>query len=349
MDERLTNSRLERAIELMPKVELHVHFEGSIPGDVIEQLAQKNGVALEGRNRANPALKYGHLINFLEAYRLRCRCLSTRADFERAAAAVLHNLREQSVRYAEITIAPTMHRLNNVPMKEVMTGLDAAARRARVHGEFDVRFIFDIGRQFGVEHAWQTLREAVLYMDLGVVAIGLGGDELHYSPEIYAEHFATAKRQGLHVVAHAGEVGGPASIWGAVKSLGAERIGHGIGARGDERLLEHLKVENVAVEMCPTSNVETGAVRSYEEHPLPEFLHRGLTVSLNSDDPAMFGVSLTEEYKLSSRLLGLSWDDIKTLSFNSVRGSFLPDVFKQDLLEEIQGAISKIESRENLT
>jgi adenosine deaminase len=337
------NHKLEQAIEKMPKVELHVHLEGSIPADTIEQLARKNGVSL-GAGRSNAVLKFGHMMNFLDAYRVRCKCLTCREDFAIATAAVLRNLRAQGVRYAELTIAPTMHRLNGVSMKEVMAGVDSAVKQVCARGEFEVGFIFDIGRQFGVEHGWRTLREAVLYAESGVVAIGLGGDELHYAPEIYVEHFAAAKRQGLHVVAHAGEVGGPSSIWGAVRSLGAERIGHGVGARGDERLLEHLRMESISLEMCPTSNVETGAVRSYEEHPLPEFLERGLLISLNSDDPAMFGVSLTDEYKLSARRLGLDWTAIKTLCLNGVRASFLPDLYKESLLEEFEKDLADIES-----
>jgi adenosine deaminase len=325
-----------------------VHLEGSIPGEVIEQLAEKNGVDFARKSRRNSTLKYGHLMNFLEAYRLRCRCLSSSEDFDIATSAVLQALRAQSVRYAEITIAPTMHRLNGVSMKEAMAGIESAVAKTCARDGLEVRFIFDIGRQFGVEHAWQTLREAVEFIDSGVIAIGLGGDELHYSPEIYTEQFEAAKRKGLHVVAHAGEVGGSSSIWGAVKSLGAERIGHGVGARGDEQLLEYLRTHNVSVEMCPTSNVETGAVRSYEEHPLPEYLRRGLLVSLNSDDPAMFGVSLTDEYKLCSRLLKLTWADIKTLCFNGVVGSFLPDLFKEEMLDQFKKDFRALESELDL-
>lgn len=347
--QELPNYHLEYAIERMPKVELHVHLEGSIPEETIEQLAKKNNVDLRSGNRANPALKYGHLINFLEDYRLRCRCLVNREDFEAATAAVLDGLRSQSVRYAEITIAPTMHRLNGISMNEVMAGIESAVRNLPSRDGFDVRFIFDIGRQFGADHAWQTLREAVQFADSGVIAIGLGGDELHYSPELYVDHFSAARREGLHAVAHAGEAGGPSSIWGAVRTLGAERIGHGVGARGDEELLEYLRAQSVSVEMCPTSNVETGAIRSYEEHPLPDYLRRGLLVCLNSDDPAMFGVTLTDEYKLCSRLLKLGWSDIKTLCLNGVRASFLPDLFRQDLLDEFEKELEALESELNLS
>lgn len=341
---------LGAAIERMPKVELHVHLEGSISSETIEKLARKNGVELRDSNEnANPTrVRYGHLISFLDDYRLRCRCLQNADDFEVACSDVLENLRAQRVRYAEILIPPTAHRLNGLSMDEVMPGIAAGARSVCKNGEIEVRFIFDIGRQFGTEHAWQTAREASRHQANGVIALGLGGDEIHYSPEIFIEQFAWARKEGLHLVAHAGEVTGSSSVWGAVKALGAERIDHGLGARGDEQLLEYLRVRNIAVDMCLTSNVETGAIRSLADHPLPEFLRRGLLVTLNSDDPAMFGTSLTQEYKLCGEELGLDWSEIKTLCLNGVRASFLPDMDKQRLHEQFEEELAKIESETGL-
>ncbi|UCD58185.1 MAG: adenosine deaminase, partial [Candidatus Hydrogenedentota bacterium] len=241
------------------------------------------------------------------------------------------------------------HRLNGLSMDDIMPGIEAGTGSVCSKGGIDVRFILDIGRQFGREHAWQTVREAARLQSDGVIAVGLGGDEVHYSPEIFIEQFAFARNQGLHLVAHAGEVGGPSSVRGALNSLGAERIGHGVSARGDEELLEQLRIQNIPVEMCPTSNVQTGAVRSYSDHPLPEYLRRGLLVTVNSDDPAMFGTSLTQEYKLCCEKLGLSWEEIRTLCLNGVRASFLRDRDKQRLLEEFEEEFAGIESESGLS
>ena len=344
--EKARDVKIRKAIELMPKVELHVHFGGSIPLETIEKLARKNGVDIEPlKKRFEPTgSRYGSLVDFLDSYRLRCKCLQNSEDFEEACIDVLARLRAQGVRYAEITISPTAYRLNGLLMDEIMPGIEAGAKRVRAEGGMEARFIFDIGRQFGPEQAWQTAREAAHHQDRGVIGLGLGGDELHYSPEIFRAHFAFARKEGLHRVAHAGEAGGAESIWGALRSLGAERIGHGVAARGDEALLEHLRIHQVPVEMCPTSNLETGAIRSYSDHPLPEFLRRGLLVSLNTDDPAMFGTTLTEEYLICAEKLGLEWDEIKALCLNGIKASFLPDLDKKELLEKSEKELAEIES-----
>jgi adenosine deaminase len=342
---------LEQAIKRMPKAELHVHLEGAISHGTIEELARRNGVKLEAAegNLEPRRPRYDHLIDFLDCYRMRSRCLQSPDDFEAASVDVLEHLKAQRVIYAEITIAPTMHRLlNGLTMDDIMPGITAGVRAVCEADEMSVRFIFDIGRQFGQKHAVQTVQEAARHQYDGVVAIGLGGDELHYAPEIFREQFASARKEGLHLVAHAGEVGGSSSIWGAVKSLGAERIGHGIGARGDDELLEYLRVQRIPVEMCPTSNVETGAVRSYSEHPLREYLGRGLMVTVNSDDPAMFGTTLTREYMLCREKFGLEWDEIKVLCLNGVKASFLPDLDKQRLLERFEDELEEIESETGL-
>jgi len=338
-----------QAIERMPKAELHVHLEGSVSQEMVEELAQKHEVDLgPSKGAVGPSASgYGHLINFLDSYRLRCKCLCDVEDFELICVDVLENLRAQNVRYAEIMISPTAHRLHGLSIDYIMPGIEAGAAKVCGNG-IEARFILDIGRQFGTEHAWQTAREVVRHRDGGMIAIGLGGDEIHYAPEIFAEQFEFIRKQGIHRIAHAGEVAGSASVWGALKTLHVERIGHGIGARGDEELLEYLRVQQVPLEMCPTSNVKTGALRSYSDNPLPEFLRRGIMVTLNSDDPAMFEITLTDEYKLCVEEFGLDWDEIKTLCLNGVRASFLPDMDKQELLEEFEKELAEIESDLNL-
>lgn len=339
------------AIERMPKVELHVHLGGAISSEAIRGLADKHGVELghSEERAALPGSRYGHFTEFLDSYRARCSCLQTAEDFGIACMDVLTNLRNQGVRYAEITESPTAYRLNGVSADDIMEGFKTAIESVRSDGEIDARLIFDIGRQFGPEHAWKTVREAARYQTAGVIAVGLGGDEVHFAPEIFTEQFNFARKQGLHRVAHAGEVSGSKSIWGALESLGAERIGHGVSALGDEALLEHLRVKRIPLEMCPTSNVKTGAVRSYADHPLPEFLRRGLLVTLNSDDPAMFGSSLGGEYIVCVDEFGLGWDEIKTLCLNGVRASFLPDLDKERLLERFENELAGLESEMDLT
>jgi adenosine deaminase len=338
--------KIRAAIERLPKVELHVHFGGSISSEKIMELAVKNGIDPEEAKKctANDGTRYGSHVEFIDSYRMRCRSLQNEEDFEEACIDVLSRLCQQNMRYAEITISVTAYRLGDISADVILTGIEAGLNRIRAEHDFDAKFIFDIGRQFGAEHGWQTAREALKYESRGVIALGLGGDELHYAPEIYAEHYAFVKKNGLHRVAHAGEVVGSDSVWGALKSLDAERIGHGIGSRGDDALLEHLRVHRIPLEMCPTSNVKTGAIRSLADHPLPEFLRRGLFVTLNSDDPAMFGSTLAEEYLVCYDKLGLDWEEIKTLALNGVKASFLPDMYKQEMLEDFEKEIADIET-----
>ena len=345
----MTESRetnIGKAIERMPKAELHIHFTGSISGETIELLANKNEIDLgkPARNSAKGGRRYGSLVEFIASFQRRCKCLQDEQDFETAFADVFAGLKRQNVRYAEIIIAPTAYRLNGVPIDVIMSGAEAALKQVHAEGGFDARFIFDIGRQFGVEQAWQTAREAVENQHRSVIALGLGGDELHYAPEIYTEHFAFARKNGLHRVAHAGEAAGSQSVWGALNALEVERIGHGVAARGDEALLGHLRAHRIPVEMCPTSNVKTGAVRSAEDHPLPEFLQGGLFVTLGSDDPAMFGSGVTGEFLLCHETLGLDWDEIKTLCLNGVKASFLADMDKREALEEFESELADIEA-----
>jgi adenosine deaminase len=348
-DECMTETSREQiraAIERLLKAELHIHFGGSISSEMIMELAAKNGIDLEEAKKctATDGSRYGSLVDFIDSYRLRCSSLQNEEDFEQACIDVCTRLCQQNVRYAEITISVTAYRLGGISADVILTGIEAGLKKIRAEYGFDAKFIFDIGRQFGAEQGWQTAREALKYESRGVIALGLGGDELHYAPEIYTEHFAFVKKNGLHRVAHAGEVVGSESVWGALKSLDAERIGHGVGARGDEALLEYLRVHRIPVEMCPTSNVKTGAVRSLADHPLPEFLRRGLFVTLNSDDPAMFGSTLAQEYWVCYDKLGLEWDEIKTLSLNGVKASFLPDLDKQEMLEKFEKEIVEIEA-----
>lgn len=338
--------KIKTAIERLPKVELHVHFGGSIPGETIKKLARKNNVDL-GRFRecsTNEDSRYGSLVEFIDSFRMRCKCLLEPEDFEEACVEVLSRLQKQNVRYAEMMIAPTAYRLNGVSSATIMEGIDAGLKKIRSENRFDARFIFDVGRQFGVEDGWQTAREALKHQAQGVIALGLGGDEMHYAPEIYTEHFAFAKKNGLHRIAHAGEVVGSESVWGVLNALDVERIGHGIGARGDDALLEHLRVHHIPLDICPTSNVKTGAVRSLADHPLPEFLRRGLLVTINSDDPAMFGKTLVQEYLICHEKLDLDWEEIKTLVLNGVKASFLPDMYKQEMLDEFEREIAEIEA-----
>jgi len=199
-----------------------------------------------------------------------------------------------------------------------------------------VRWIFDAIRHFGTEHAREVLRWAAHFRSRGVVGFGIGGDEAGGPARLFPDIFREARDLGLHCVAHAGEACGPESIRDAVELLGAERIGHGLTAIRDPGVMALLRERRIPVEVCPSSNVSTGLIARFQDHPLPKFLEAGLVVTLNSDDPAMFGTTLQEEFLQAARCFELSRATMAGLCRNAVHASFLGEEEKQRLLERLR-------------
>ena len=195
-----------------------------------------------------------------------------------------------------------------------------------------MKWIFDAIRQFGVEHAREVMRWAARYRQHGVAALGIGGDEAAGPASLFPDVFREARDLGLHAVAHAGESCGPESIRDAVEVLGAERIGHGLTAVHDAGVMALLRERKIPLEVCPGSNVSTGLIARFGDHPLPKLLQAGLVVTLNSDDPAMFGTSLTEEFTQAALSFNLSRETLTGLCRNAVKSSFLDEEEKQLLL-----------------
>ncbi|MEM8535929.1 MAG: adenosine deaminase, partial [Chloroflexota bacterium] len=197
--------------------------------------------------------------------------------------------------------------------------------------EIETAIVVDLVRDFGPEQAAKTLAETSEARDYGVVGIGIGGSEQHEPPEQFEQVFHTARTMGFHTSAHAGEAAGASSIWGSINALQVERIGHGTRAEEDERLIAYLASQRIPIEMCPLSNLRTGVVARIEDHPVRRYFERGLLVTINTDDPAMFGNSLAEEYALLEQKLGFSRDDIRTLILHGIQAAWLPEERKKEL------------------
>lgn len=310
----------------MPKVELHVHLEGSIRPATLLALAERNGVILpatdvEGLRRFYHFTDFPH---FIRVYFAISRCLKTPDDFDLIAYEFGADMHRQAIRYAEVTFTPFTNVTNTgLPFDEVLAGLNAG--RARAQAEFGVEFawVLDISRDVP-DSRHQVAEWAVAGMDRGVVAFGLGGPEAGHPPEWYADAFATARAAGLHSVPHAGEVAGPDSVWGALRSLRAERIGHGVRSVEDISLLRYLRDSQVPLEVCPTSNLCLGVYPTYEEHPLRLLWEAGLLVTVNSDDPPMFDTDLVSEYQVLVDHMGFTLAELEQIGLNAVRASFLP-------------------------
>jgi adenosine deaminase len=341
---------LEAFITALPKVELHLHLEGSIAPRTLLRIAERNGVELPARDEAGVAqlFRYKDFHEFLTVFMILARSLIHGEDFELLAYELGHHLADQNVRYAEVMISAFQYFRRGVDLDEVVQGAAAGfarAARERAAGGTRVHLAFDYGRQFGVETAWKVLEIAVRNAPHGLVAWSIGGDEVNYPPELFAEVFAAARRAGLHLMAHAGEVVGPPSVWGAVDVLGCERIGHGIRSVDDAALLEYLRARNVVLDISPTSNVRTGAVPGIEAHPLRRLFDAGVHVTLNTDDPTFFDTTLNDEYRLAARVFGFGPADLATLALNGVRGAFLPEHESTALLaafeDEARGLLSE--------
>ncbi len=322
----------------LPKAELHVHHVGSASPRIVAELAARH----EGRSPvpADPAaladyFAFKDFAHFIEVYLSVVDLVRDEEDVRTLTYEVARELARQEVRYAELTVTPYSHVSRGIPAPAVCAAIeDARVSAARDFG-IQLRWCFDIPGESGLPAAEETLRIALDERPDGLVSFGLGGPEIGVPRPQFKPYFDKARAAGLHSVPHAGETTGPQTIWDALRDLGAERIGHGIAAAQDPELMAHLAEHQIALEVCPTSNLRTRAVATIDEHPLARLVEAGVPVTINSDDPPMFGTTLEEEYAVAARLLTLDRAGVADLSKAAVTASFLPAADKQQLLTEI--------------
>ena len=321
-----------------PKAELHLHLEGAIAPVTVLALARRHGVALPAADEMGLRawFVYRDFAHFLTVIRAVAGCLRTAEDYERVTHELGRDLARQGVRYAEVAFSPSLHARRSVPFDTYFAGL--ARGRARAHADFGIElaWIFSIVRRW--EHPAETRAQAdnttaaaLAGRADGVVALGLAGPEAGAPPEPFAPWFDRARAGGLHSAPHAGELAGPASIWGAVRALGAERIAHGVRAVEDPALLAHLAAHGITLDVAPTSNVRLGVYPDYAAHPLRRLHAAGVALTINTDDPPLFGTTLNDEVALLAGPFGLDVAAIDTILLNGVRKSFLP-VERRDAL-----------------
>ena len=319
-------------LESIPKVELHLHLEGAIPHPALWELVQKYGgdplvPDLESLERRFEYVDFAH---FIDVWVWKNGFLREYEDFTFVAEAVARDLARQNIRYAETFFSPpdfARHGLETQRLAEaIRRGL------ARVP-EVEVALVADLVRDFGPARAAITLAELSEVQGLGVVGVGIGGSEQAFPPEPFEEVYESARSLGFRTSAHAGEAAGAESVWGAIRRLRVDRIGHGTRAEEDETLLDYLAERRIPLEMCPISNLRTGVIGSIEDHPVRRYFERGIVVTVNTDDPKMFGNSLAEEYLQLEQRLGFSRGDIRELILQAIRVSWLPEDRKQRMVE----------------
>jgi aminodeoxyfutalosine deaminase len=322
----------------LPKAELHVHHVGSASPRIVAELAARH----EGNSPvpADPAaladyFAFRDFRHFIEVYLSVVDLIRDAADVRMLTFEIARELARQQVRYAELTVTPYSSVRRGIPAPEFVAAIEDARAGAAAEFGVELRWCFDIPGEAGLPAAEETLRIALDERPDGLVSFGLGGPEAGVERAQFKPYFDKARAAGLHSVPHAGETTGPQTIWDAVRDLGAERIGHGIAAARDPRLMAYLAENGIALEVCPTSNVRTRAVASIDEHPLPVLVAAGVPVTINSDDPPMFGTTLDAEYAVAARLLDLDETGVAELARAAVRASFLPPAGKSTLLAEI--------------
>ena len=296
----------------LPKTELHLHLEGSVEPETLCELDPS--LTLE---EVRARYEYADFLGFIQSYKWLIEHLNRPEDYALIARRTLARLASEKVRYAEITLSAGLVLWRKKEFAPIYDALQAEAAASPV----EVRLILDATRQWGVEHAWAVARLAAERVERGVIAFGIGGDEVAGPVEWFGDVFRFALDAGLHLTVHAGESAGPESVWGAVR-LGAERIGHGIRAADDPKLLEHLRERDIPLEVCISSNVATRVVRCLSEHPVRRIYDAGVPMVLASDDPAMFHTTLTREYELAAREFGFTDAELAGIVENGFRYAF---------------------------
>ncbi len=328
----------------LPKAELHVHHVGSASPRIVAELAERYpGVVPSDEAALRDFFAFSDFGHFIEVYLAVVDLIRTPEDLRLLTYEVAREMAQgQSLRYAELTCTPYTSVIRGIPIEAYSEAIEDA--RAAALRDFGLRlqWIYDIPGESGIPAADATLDYALNHPTDGLVAFGLGGPEVGVPRPQFEQHFAKARAAGLHSVPHAGETTGPQTIWDALNVLGAERIGHGTSAASDPALLEHLAATGIPLEVCPSSNIATRAVERLADHPIRAFRDAGVVITVNSDDPPMFGTTLNHEYEIAADLLGLDENGLGELAKTAVRASFADDAFKDGLCAEIDAYVGDV-------
>jgi aminodeoxyfutalosine deaminase len=327
----------------LPKAELHVHHVGSASPRIVAELAARHPGSPVPTDPAALVeyFKFHDFAHFIQLYLTVVDLIRTPDDVRLLTYEIAREMAEQqNLRYAELTVTPYTSVARGIAAEAFCEAIEDARVAAEKEFGLVLRWIFDIPGEVGLQGAEETLRIATKIRPEGLVGFGLGGPEIGVPRPQFAPYFEQALAAGLHSVPHAGETTGPETIWDAIRELKAERIGHGTSAMQDPALVEYLREHRIPLEVSPTSNIATRVVESYDVHPLRAMVDAGLVVTINSDDPPMFGTDLTSEYAVAAQLLELDEAGVAELARTAVRVSFAEDTVKETLLAEIAAYVS---------
>jgi len=330
----------------MPKVELHVHLEGSIHPETLLTLAKRNDVTLPANTveGLRAWYQFSDFAHFIEVYFAVCNCIRTPDDFELIVTEFLNHQSEQNIRYSEVIFTPYTHH-EHVTFDDQLNAINRARKEAETNLGVRMGLVPDISRHMRpVEESFPVADWAAQNMGNGIIALGLGGPEIDNPPEIFQGAFERTRAAGLPSLPHAGETEGPQSIWGAIHALSAVRIGHGVRCLEDPELVAFLREKQIPLDVSPSSNVCLGVVPTLADHPLPKLIAEGLFVTINSDDPSMFNTTLTDEYLRISETFGFDITQIKQFVMNGIQACLLSPDTKQALENECRTQFAELEN-----
>ena len=327
-------------IRTLPKAELHLHLEGSVEPSTLLELRQRHNMPGATPAEVEQLYNYKDFKGFLSAFKDVTGHLRNPEDYELITYRLMERLKAQHILHAEVIVSTGVCLWRKQDFPAIFEGLDRGRQRGEKDFGISLLWIFDAVRQFGAEKAQSVLDLAIQFKDRNVAAFGIGGDEQAGPPEWFAGVYQRGAEHGLHLTAHAGETAGPDSIWGAL-NLKAERIGHGLTAAQDPELIEELSERQVPIEICLTSNLQTGCCPDIAQHPVRRYFDQGLMLTLNSDDPAMFHTSLVEEYARVQEAFAFTDEHLRELARNSFEASFLPPEKKIEFLNLFDAATLK--------
>ena len=327
----------------LPKAELHVHHVGSASPRIVSELAARHpGTVPSDPDELRRFYTFRDFAHFIEVYLAVVDLIREPEDVRLLTYEVAAEMAGQNIRYAELTLTPYTSVMAGIPIEAFTDAVeDARVAAERDHG-VRLRCIYDIPGEFGVPSADATADYAIDHGPDALIGFGLGGPEIGFPRPQFKPAFDRARAAGLHSVPHAGETTGPQTVWDSLRDLGAERIGHGTSSAQDPELLAYLAEHRIPLEVCPTSNIATRAVDKLENHPVKQMCDAGVLVTINSDDPPMFGTTLNREYEVAAELLGLDHHGIAQLARNAVGASFLDDAGKAALTAEIDAYVAEV-------
>jgi adenosine deaminase len=327
--------------ERIPKVELHLHLEGAVPHPALWELMQKYGgdPSVPTSDALAAKFTYRSFSEFIDTWVWKNTFLREYEDFEFVAQAVANNLSSQNIRYVEAFYSPGDYTSAGLEPQRITEAIRTGLSRCK---GIKIALVADLIRDHGPDRGAEILAAVNEVRDEGIIGVGIGGSEDAFPPEAFEGVFHQAREMGFRTSAHAGEAAGPESVWGAIRTLQADRIGHATRAVEDPKLVDYLAEHQVPVELCPISNLRTGVIGSIKEHPARLYFERGIPLSINTDDPKMFGNSLADEYLMLETELGFSRSEIESLILQGIRTSWLSKEQKESYTQQFESEIATV-------